>query len=107
MAAMMELLNRHADADAHMLPRERQREEIASDYFFGGMVVNRTGKLHPALYHRGLRDAARRHGATLLGNTRAGRLTRTADGWEVETTRGTIRARGGDRHQRLYGWVDA
>jgi glycine/D-amino acid oxidase-like deaminating enzyme len=93
MAGKMELLNRHAEADAHMLPRERQREEIASDYYFGGMVVNRTGKLHPGLYHRGLRDAARRHGATLLGSTRAGHLTRTAEGWEVETPRGNIRAR--------------
>ena len=93
MAAKIEALNTMADADASMLPRERQREEIASDYYHGGMVVNRTGKLHPALYHRGLLDAARRHGATLLGSTRAGKLTRTADGWRVETARGAIEAR--------------
>lgn len=76
-----------------MLPRERQREAIASDYYHGGMLVQRTGKLHPALYHRGLMEAARRHGATLIGGTRAGQLTRIAAGWRVETSRGTIEAR--------------
>jgi glycine/D-amino acid oxidase-like deaminating enzyme len=93
MAGKIEALNLYADADAAMLPRERQREEMASDFYYGGMVVNRTGKLHPALYHRGLMEAARRHGATLIGSTRAGGLTRIASGWRVETTRGPIEAR--------------
>jgi glycine/D-amino acid oxidase-like deaminating enzyme len=57
------------------------------------MLVNRTGKLHPGLYHRGLMAAAQRHGATLLGSTRAGALTRIAEGWRVETSRGPIEAR--------------
>ena len=93
MAAKIDALNEFADADASMLPRERQREEIASDYYYGGMVVNRTGKIHPALYHRGLMQAAQRHGATLLGHTKAGALTRVAEGWRVETSRGPILAR--------------
>ena len=93
MAAKIDILNEFAKADASMLPQERQREEMASDYYYGGMVVNRTGKLHPALYHRGLMAAARRHGATLLGRTRAGVLARVAAGWRVETSRGPIEAR--------------
>ncbi|MDQ8727521.1 FAD-binding oxidoreductase [Bradyrhizobium sp. LHD-71] len=93
MASKLDALNDFAGADASMLPRERQHEEMASDFYYGGMVVNRTGKLHPALYHRGLMNAARRHGATLIGRTRADRLTRIASGWRVETTRGSIEAR--------------
>ncbi|HWL83805.1 MAG TPA: FAD-binding oxidoreductase [Roseomonas sp.] len=93
MAAKIDALNEFAQADAAMLPRERQREEMASDYYYGGMVVNRTGKIHPALYHRGLMQAARRNGAVLLGRTKAGALTRVADGWRVETSRGPIQAR--------------
>ncbi|MDB5380439.1 MAG: hypothetical protein JWO26_71 [Rhodospirillales bacterium] len=93
MSGRIAMLNDVAEADAHMVPRERQREEMASDYYYGGMVINRTGKIHPALYHRGLMDAARRHGATLLGQTRAGALTKLADGWRVETNRGPIEAR--------------
>ena len=92
MAAKAEVLNELADADAHMVPRDRQREEIASDYYHGGMVVNRTGKIHPALYHRGLTAAARKYGATLIGSCRAGKLTRIAEGWRVETTKGPIEA---------------
>jgi len=87
------LYNREAGAGAAMVPRERQREEIATDFYFGGMVVERSGKLQPALYVRGLAEAARRHGAVLCGRTRAGRLSRTADGWSVETGRGTLLAR--------------
>ncbi|MDB5415695.1 MAG: hypothetical protein JWR10_4030 [Rubritepida sp.] len=93
MSAKTVQLNALAEADAYMVPRERQREEIASDYYYGGMVINRTGKIHPALYHRGLMEAARRHGATLVGHTRAGKLTKLASGWRVETNRGPIEAR--------------
>ncbi|MEO3474961.1 FAD-binding oxidoreductase [Roseomonas sp. CAU 1739] len=92
MAAKIDTLNEFAGAEASMLPRERQREEIASDYYYGGMLVNRTGKIHPGLYHRGLMQAAQRYGATLLGRTKAGSLTRIATGWRVETSRGPIEA---------------
>ncbi len=92
MAAKIDTLNEFANADASMLPRARQREEMASDYYYGGMLVNRTGKIHPGLYHRGLMQAAQRYGATLLGRTKAGALTRTATGWRVETSRGPIEA---------------
>lgn len=92
MAAKIDALNEFANADASMLPRGRQREEMASDYYYGGMLVNRTGKIHPGLYHRGLMQAAQRYGATLLGRTKAGALMRTATGWRVETSRGPIEA---------------
>jgi glycine/D-amino acid oxidase-like deaminating enzyme len=92
-AARVAMLNEAADAEAELVPRERQREEIATDYYFGGMVIERSGKLHPGLYHRGLMAAAERHGAVLVGRTRAGKLSRTGDGWQVETSRGTIAAK--------------
>src|ERR1700730_3489313 len=54
-------LNKEAQSGAFMVPRERQREETASDYYYGGMVVERSASLHPALYYKGLLDACRRH----------------------------------------------
>ena len=87
------MYNEAAGAEAAMVPRERQREEIASDYYHGGMVVGRSGKIHPGLYHRGLMAAAERHGARLVGRTAAGSLTRMGDGWRVETPRGAVVAR--------------
>ncbi len=92
LAGKVDLYNEAAEAGAEMVPRERQREEIASDYYHGGMVVRRSGKIHPALYHRGLMQAAERHGAVLVGRTSAGALTRTAEGWQVQTSRGAIAA---------------
>lgn len=93
LAAKLDLLNKQAAAEAEMVPRERQREEIASDYYFGGMRIERSGKLHPGLYHHGLMQAAQRHGAVLVARCRAGRVARNGTSWSVETQRGTITAR--------------
>lgn len=87
-----EMLNEMADAGASMLPRERQREEIASDYYHGGMVVERSGKLHPALYHRGLLEACRRAGVRLCAQTRVERIEGKAGSFRLTTGRGTLAA---------------
>jgi glycine/D-amino acid oxidase-like deaminating enzyme len=63
-------LNDDAASGAYMVPRQRQREEIASDYYHGGMVVERSASLHPALYYKGLLDACRRRGVARSAPTR-------------------------------------
>jgi glycine/D-amino acid oxidase-like deaminating enzyme len=85
-------LNRCALAGARMLPRERQREEIASDYYYGGMVVERGASLHPALYYKGLLDAVRRCGVPVCANAAVQRITQRNNGWHLATTRGEIDA---------------
>ncbi len=47
-----EYLNRFIQIDARLLPRKDQRSEIGSDFYHGGMVVGRAGKLHPSLFHK-------------------------------------------------------
>jgi glycine/D-amino acid oxidase-like deaminating enzyme len=89
-ARRLAVLNAAARSGAYMVPRERQREEIASDYYFGGMVVERSGKLHPALYYKGLLGACRQRGVTVCAKAAAGRIDRTGAEWRVETTRGVI-----------------
>jgi glycine/D-amino acid oxidase-like deaminating enzyme len=89
-AERLELLNCMAQSGAYMVPRERQREEIASDYYCGGMVVERSGKLHPALYYKGLLDACRRRDVTLCARAPVERLTRTGNNWRVDTARGDL-----------------
>ena len=86
------MLNAAAQSGAYMVPRERQREEIASDYYFGGMVVERSGKLHPALYYKGLLDASRRRGVPVCARAAVTRIVREGSGWEVKTARGTLSA---------------
>jgi glycine/D-amino acid oxidase-like deaminating enzyme len=88
----LDALNRAAQSGAYMVPRERQRDEIASDYYFGGMVVERSGKLHPALYYKGLLDACRRRDVAICAKAAVTAIGRTGSGWRVETSRGAVSA---------------
>jgi glycine/D-amino acid oxidase-like deaminating enzyme len=89
-ARRLQLLNNAAQSGAHMVPRERQREEIASDYYYGGMVVERSAKLHPALYYKGLLDACGRRGVTVCARAPVERIDRADNGWRLTTGRGDI-----------------
>src|SRR6476620_8518 len=83
-------LNANAGSGAFMVPRERQREEMASDYYYGGMVVERSAKVHPALYYKGLLDAARRRNITLCAKAAVKTITPAGTGWRIATSRGDI-----------------
>jgi glycine/D-amino acid oxidase-like deaminating enzyme len=81
-------LNDNAQSGAYMVPRERQRDEIASDYYHGGMVVERSASLHPALYYKGLLDACRRRGIGVCAEASVERIARAGSGWRILTSRG-------------------
>jgi glycine/D-amino acid oxidase-like deaminating enzyme len=83
-------LNENAQSDAYMVPRERQKDEIASDYYYGGMVVERSASLHPALYYKGLLDACRRRDVRVCAEASVDRIVANGAGWRVETSRGTV-----------------
>src|SRR5271163_5005778 len=83
-------LNSAAQSGAYMVPRERQREEIASDYYYGGMVVERSASLHPALYYKGLLDACRRRDVRVCAEAAVERIIANGAGWRVATSRGTV-----------------
>jgi glycine/D-amino acid oxidase-like deaminating enzyme len=85
-------LNSAARSGAYMVPRQRQRDEIASDYYFGGMVVERSGKLHPALYYKGLLEACRRRSVTVCAKATVSGIERTGNGWRINTARGAVAA---------------
>jgi glycine/D-amino acid oxidase-like deaminating enzyme len=80
--------------EASFVPRERLREEIGSDAYYGGLAVAAGGLLHPAKYFGGLVAAAERAGADLHEGVRARAVRRQADGrLVVETDRGAILAK--------------
>ena len=91
----------HARADlesvggkASVVPRERIRDEIGTDAYFGALAVEGSGLLHPGRYFAGLATAADRAGADLHEGIRASSIRRQADGrFVVETSRGAILAR--------------
>jgi glycine/D-amino acid oxidase-like deaminating enzyme len=85
-------LNDSAQSGAYMVPRDRQREEIASDYYYGGMVVERSASIHPALYYKGLLDTCRRRGIVICADATVDSITRSGPGWRAVTSRGTTEA---------------
>ncbi len=85
-------LNRVTNAGAVVLPPERQREEIASDFYHGGIMIPQSAKLHPALYHKGLLDACHRAGVTLCARTKVTAIDGAAGNFTVRTARGDCRA---------------
>ncbi|MBI1847707.1 MAG: FAD-binding oxidoreductase [Candidatus Rokubacteria bacterium] len=89
----VEAIKALTDAGAWLLSRERQREEIDTDHYFGGMVAEASGALHPALYHRGLAEAARRAGAVVAEQAEVTAIEPGPAGFAVTTSRGRVLAR--------------
>jgi len=80
--------------EASVVPRDRIREEIGTDAYFGALVVEGSALIHPGRYFAGLAGAADRAGADLHEGVRATSIRRQADDrFVVETTRGAILAR--------------
>jgi glycine/D-amino acid oxidase-like deaminating enzyme len=92
MTKRVEVLNKYAKSEAFIVPPERQREEIGSDYYRGGMVIGRAAQLHPALYFKGLLDLCLRRGIPIASNTPVTKLTQPGAAWQVETPRGPVQA---------------
>ena len=92
MAKKVAHLNAAAKSDSYLVPQERQREEIGSNYYRGGMVVGRAAHIHPALFFKGLLELCQKRGVKIASKTPVTKLTQTAPGWSVETPRGTITA---------------
>jgi glycine/D-amino acid oxidase-like deaminating enzyme len=83
-----------AGVAAHTVAQHELRTEIGSDAYFGGLVVERSGGLHPGKFLAGLARLADEAGADLHEGVRARRIRPQADGRHVvETDRGAIIAR--------------
>ena len=75
-----------------IVSRKRQREEIGSDLFHGGAVIEEAGGLHPAKLHRAMCRAACAAGAELHAHAEVMRLERGASGLTLGTARGRMHA---------------
>ncbi len=94
MAKKVSVLNAEAQSGSYLVPQEQQRAEIGSDYYRGGMVVERAAHLQPALYFKGLLNLAQKAGVAIAARTAVSGLLQNADGsWQVQTPRGAVRAR--------------
>jgi glycine/D-amino acid oxidase-like deaminating enzyme len=77
--------------EARFVDRAELGAEIGSDRFAGGLLVARSGGLHPAKLATGLVQATATAGAQLHGQCTVFRVERAGAGYLVETSRGTVR----------------
>ncbi|MEK6345837.1 MAG: FAD-binding oxidoreductase [Burkholderia sp.] len=86
-------LRRSVDADVELISRERIRDEIASDGFYGGLVQRNGVQMHMGKFGAGLGEAAIRHGASIFEDTPVTGMRRlSGHAHELQTARGTLRA---------------
>jgi len=76
----------------HGAPRPTARGRSPATIILAGMIVERSGKLHPALYYKGLLEACRRRAIAVCARAAVTGLTRAGSGWRVETARGAVSA---------------
>lgn len=92
MARDMEDLRKYAGVESFMVPKAEQRDEIDSDYFFGGSVLPNDASLHPGRYHKSLLDHVVGAGVRVIGHAPVTRVEPEKGGFRVVTERGVIRA---------------
>ena len=95
---------RRAGEPVRFLPRDELGEEIGTDVYAGGLLLERTAAVHPAKLHAALLARAVAGGAEVHHRTRATRIERHGGGFRVMTTRGSVDA--GDVLVAANAYVD-
>ncbi len=91
-ARSLERLQSLIPLEAEMIPQARQRSEVASDLYRGGVAFPRHAGLNPAKWVAGLMAAALRAGASIQGDTAVTGVQRDGTEWRIRTPRGMVRA---------------
>lgn len=91
MQRQLESLQQACGVKGAMVPQKDQASETGSKHFFGGVVYDTDGGLHPAKYHDGLTARVREAGAQILPHTPVEKINHMAGGYLVSTPRGTTR----------------
>lgn len=93
LARSFEVLNRDCDPQTELVPRERIRDEVGSDAFFGGLLYRKSAMMHMGRFGAGIADAAVRAGARIFEEAPVTALQRLSGAaHRVTTPRGTIEA---------------
>jgi glycine/D-amino acid oxidase-like deaminating enzyme len=88
-----ELLAKEFDHPTHLLSKSEMQAEMATDFYHGALVDERSGSLHPAKYIAGLVMAAERAGADLHDQTVVTAVEKNGEGFLVKTARGNVQAK--------------
>lgn len=75
-----------------MVPREEQRSEIGSDFYYGGLVIEEVAGMHPAKLHAAVQRLAEGAGALVCGHAEVLSISGEKGAFQVRTSRGTVDA---------------
>lgn len=108
--AEAEILHAEFSLDARVLDRAALSHEVGSSAYHGGLLVERSGGLHPAKYLAGLVRLARDRGAHLYTGAPATEIERRRRGFVVSIPQGRIQSRDvlvatNGYSDRLLPWV--
>ena len=87
-----DLLNKHLNVGAEMVPKSEQHREIGSDLYHGGMARPDLAGLHPAKFHAGILELVINAGAVVHGETQVSGHRPHGSGIEIDTSRGRVKA---------------
>lgn len=93
LAREADTLRKTLGVEAHAVPRSEQKGVLGTDFYHGGLVRLDIGGLHPAKLHAGMLRVAMAAGAVVHGQTGVLGMKPDAEGFEVTTERGTVKAR--------------
>jgi glycine/D-amino acid oxidase-like deaminating enzyme len=80
-------------AEAHMITRAEQRQEVGTDAYYGGVVFTRHASLDPARLHQGLLDRVLQASGRVIPHCAATAISADGANVRVQTVQGTITAR--------------
>tara|TARA_Y100001970_G_scaffold100817_1_gene126646 strand:+ start:1127 stop:2398 length:1272 start_codon:yes stop_codon:yes gene_type:complete len=75
-----------------LVPRDKIRSEIGTDYYFGGLSDEVSGGLQPSKFVNGLGSSVLRLGVILLENTKVTSIIKVGSYFEMKTSKGGIKA---------------
>ncbi|MFZ9037461.1 MAG: NAD(P)/FAD-dependent oxidoreductase [Gammaproteobacteria bacterium] len=81
------------EQNLQIVEKHDQAKEIDSEYYHGGLVIERHCGLDPAKYHQGLLQLVQASEARVIGHCAALGVEREPAGFRVATSLGTIRTR--------------
>ena len=85
-------LRRDLDMPVDVLSEAAVRSELAADLYHGGVLFHAHGGVHPALLQQGLLERTRAAGSLVAGYTPVTSVRREANGFVVDTARGSLAA---------------
>src|SRR6266853_2835912 len=87
------LLARVFQHDVALIDAAEQSKELGASQYYGLLLDEGSCAINPAKYVRGLQAAVAKAGVAIFERERVTRMTRTAKGWTIATTRGAVDAR--------------